>query len=52
VQWAKNDSDALQALRTGNALVARFDLCGDQTNLVHTSGVGKIDDTGNVGEGD
>ena len=44
MQWAKHDGhyddNALQAQRTGNLLVARFDLRGNQTDFVHTSGVG------------
>src|ERR1700727_3021568 len=33
-------------------LTARFDLGGDETDLVHTGGVGEIDDVGYVDEGD
>jgi hypothetical protein len=43
VQWAKHDGhydNALQAYRTANLLVARFDLRGNQTDFVHTGGVG------------
>src|ERR1035438_5347903 len=35
-----------------DVLTARFDLGGDETDLVHTGGVGQINHIGDVDEGD